>query len=96
MFAFGRINRLKTEAAARTISFGGSTARRVEFDGCIVHGYADEQMTPEAALRVGAAFASRFALPAKAAVCASGEPISVVLKYAHLRALRHRALMPRP
>ena len=37
-------------------------------------------MTPEAALRVGAAFASRFALPAKAAVCASGEPISVVLK----------------
>lgn len=62
----------------------GSTARRVEFDGCIVHGYADEQMTPEAALRVGAAFASRFALPAKAAVCASGEPISVVLKYAVL------------
>lgn len=34
----------------------GSTARRVEFDGCIVHGYADEHMTPEA----GAACRSGF------------------------------------
>lgn len=62
----------------------GSTARRAEFDGCTVHGYADEQLTPEAALRIGAAFAAGFTLPARAAVCASGEPISIVLKYALL------------
>lgn len=41
----------------------GSTARRVEFDGCIVHGYADEQMTPEAALRVGAALLQNLLCP---------------------------------
>lgn len=60
----------------------GNSVRKVEFEDSSICGYADVQLTPEAALRLGAAFASRFSLPARAAVCCDGSPVSVVLKHA--------------
>lgn len=59
----------------------GNSVRRVEFEDSSIRGYADIQLTPEAALRLGAAFASRFTLPARAAVCCDGSQVSVVLKH---------------
>lgn len=59
----------------------GNSARRAEIDGSHIRGYMDNQLTPEAALRLGAAYASRFKPPARLAICADGSQVSVILKH---------------
>lgn len=62
----------------------GETALRAEFFGGRVRANAAGMLTPETALRLGAAYASLFEdkLPSKLAVCADGESVSVMLKQA--------------
>lgn len=59
----------------------GNSTRRISIDGSRIAGYADNQLTPEAALRVGASFASLFSAPKKLAVCTDGSQVAVMLKY---------------
>ncbi len=60
----------------------GNSASRIELNGSRILGYVDTGLTPETALRIGAAYASTFRTPAKIAICSDGNQSAVMLVYA--------------
>lgn len=60
----------------------GNPVSRIELNGSCIKGYTDTGLTPETALRIGAAYASKLHLPAKLALCSDGSQSAVMLMYA--------------
>ena len=60
----------------------GKSAKRISIDGSRIEGYADCQLTPETALRIGAGFAQTFRPPVKLTCCTDGSQTAAMLKYA--------------
>lgn len=60
----------------------GNPINRIGISGSCIKGYTDTGLTPETALRIGAAYASKLRSPAKVAVCSDGSQSAVMLVYA--------------